>query len=187
MITAQLKHALDFVARQGRKLFGSPRQDAPAGSIETLALDLLSERGEATSMARADAIVRLYASLSKEQRELFHLFLALNLLPETTRLKAAAKAYLSAPTPETVAELALASEVAAPGADPADECGARRDAFAGADARGGACGARQAAAVETVRTRHAPHARVVVQPRLPDAQADRLEQLGGRAREGHRL
>ena len=110
MITAQLKQALDFVARQGRKLFGSPRQDAPAGSIETLALDLLSERGEATSMARADAIVRLYASLSKEQRELFHLFLALNLLPETTRLKAAAKAYLSAPTPETVAELALASE-----------------------------------------------------------------------------
>ena len=80
MITAQLKQALDFVARQGRKLFGSPRQDAPAGSIETLALDLLSERGEATSMARADAIVRLYASLSKEQRELFHLFLALNLL-----------------------------------------------------------------------------------------------------------
>ena len=65
MITAQLKQALDFVARQGRKLFGSPRQDAPAGSIETLALDLLSERGEATSMARADAIVRLYASLSK--------------------------------------------------------------------------------------------------------------------------
>jgi malonyl-CoA decarboxylase len=73
-------------------------------------MDLLSERGEATSMARADAIVRLYASLSKEQRELFHLFLALNLLPETTRLKAAAKAYLNAQSPETVAELAIASE-----------------------------------------------------------------------------
>ena len=109
MITAQLKQALAFIARRGRKLFGSPRQGAPAGSIETLALDLLSERGEATSMARADAIVRLYASLTKEQRELFHLFLALNLLPETTRLKAAAKAYLNASTPETVAELALAS------------------------------------------------------------------------------
>jgi malonyl-CoA decarboxylase len=110
MITAQLKQALAFVTQRGRKLFGSPRQDAAPGSIETLALDLLSERSEATSMARADAIVRLYASLSKDQRELFHLFLALNLLPETTRLKAAATAYLSAPNPETVAELALATE-----------------------------------------------------------------------------
>jgi malonyl-CoA decarboxylase len=110
MITAQLKQALAFVTRQGRALLRAPRQGAPVGSIESLAMDLLSERGEATSMARADAIVRLYASLSKEQRELFHLFLALNLLPETTRLKAAAKAYLNAPSPETVSELALASE-----------------------------------------------------------------------------
>ena len=110
MIAAQLKQALAFVRRHGRSLLGAPSQGAPTGSIESLAMVLLSERGEATSMARANAIIRLYASLSKEQRELFHLFLALNLLPETTRLKAAAKAYLNAPSPETVAELALASE-----------------------------------------------------------------------------
>ena len=110
MLTAQLRQAWDFVAQRGRNLLGSPARVHPPSSIENLALDLLSERGEATSMARADAIVRLYGSLSKEQREFFHLFLALNFLPESTRLKAAAKAYLSAPTPETVAELALASE-----------------------------------------------------------------------------
>src|SRR5262245_48449472 len=110
MISAQLKQAFAFVTRRGRALLGAPNQGVSTGSIESLAMVLLSERGEATSMARADAIVRLYASLSKEQRELFHLFLALNLLPETTRLKAAAKAYLNAPSPETVAELALASE-----------------------------------------------------------------------------
>jgi len=110
MFTAQLRQALAFVAQRGRSLFGPPRRSSPTSSIENLALDLLSERGEATSMARADAIVRLYGSLSKEQRELFHLFLALNFLPEATRLKAAAKAYLNAATPETVAELALASE-----------------------------------------------------------------------------
>jgi malonyl-CoA decarboxylase len=110
MISAQLKQALAFVTRRGRALLGAPSQGVPTGSIESLAMVLLSERGEATSMARAHAIVRLYTSLSKEQRELFHLFLALNLLPETTRLKAAAKAYLNAPSPETVAELALASE-----------------------------------------------------------------------------
>ena len=110
MLTEHLKQALAFVAERGRSLLGSPRTNKPTSNIEHLALDLLSERGEATSMARADAIVRLYASLSKEQRELFHLFLAVNFLPEATRLKAAAKAYLNAPTPETVAELALASE-----------------------------------------------------------------------------
>jgi malonyl-CoA decarboxylase len=110
MLFAQLRQTLASVARRGRKLLGSASPGAPAGTIETLALDLLSERGETTSMARADAIARLYGSLSKEQRELFHLFLALNLLPESTRLKAAAKAYLHAPTPETVAELAIASE-----------------------------------------------------------------------------
>ncbi len=110
MLTARLKQAWSRVAERGRTLLHKRRPANPAGSIETLALDLLSERGEATNMARADAIVRLYGSLSKEQREFFHLFLALNFLPESTRLKAAAKAYLNAPTAETVAELALASE-----------------------------------------------------------------------------
>jgi malonyl-CoA decarboxylase len=110
MFTVRLRQALASVARRGRNLLGQPQRDNQKGTIENLALDLLSERGEATNMARADAIVRLYGSLSKEQREFFHLFLSVNLLPESTRLKAAAKAYLHAPGPETVAELAVASE-----------------------------------------------------------------------------
>src|SRR4029453_3378778 len=101
MFTARIRQALASVARRGRNLLGHPDHGNQKGTIENLALDLLSERGEATNMARADAIVRLYGSLSKEQRELFHLFLAVNLLPESVRLKAAAKAYLSAPSPET--------------------------------------------------------------------------------------
>jgi malonyl-CoA decarboxylase len=110
MFTARLRRAWARVAERGRTLLRPPLRGTSAGSIETLAVDLLSERGEATNMARADAIVRLYGTLSKEQREFFHLFLAVNFLPEATRLKAAAKAYLNAPTPETVAELAVASE-----------------------------------------------------------------------------
>ena len=110
MLTVQLKQAWSRVAERGRTLLHKRRPANPAGSIESLALDLVSERGEATNMGRADAIVRLYGSLPKEQREFFHLFLALNFLPESARLKAAAKAYLNAPTAETVAELALASE-----------------------------------------------------------------------------
>ena len=119
----------------------------------------------------------LYASLSKEQRELFHLFLALNLLARDdtaegggrrlserthARDRRGAGAHMRSPRRELIRRMNVA-----PGAT----------AFAGADARRGACGARQTAAVETVRTRHAPHARVVVQPRLPDDQADRLEEL----------
>ena len=110
MITARLKEALSAIAAHGRSFLASSKRQPQPSSIETLATDLLSERGEATSMARADAIARLYGSLSKEQREFFHLFLALNFLPESTRLKAAARAYLNAPGPETVAELAVASE-----------------------------------------------------------------------------
>ena len=80
-------------------------------------------------MARADAIVRLYGSLSKEQRELFHLFLALNLLPETTRLKAAATAYLNAPSSGDGRGACAGLRIPAPGTDPAHERGARRDAL----------------------------------------------------------
>ena len=61
-------------------------------------------------MARADAIIQLYGRLSNEQQGRFHLFLARNFLPDPTRLKAAAEAYLGTPSPETVAELNLASE-----------------------------------------------------------------------------
>src|SRR5262245_19311 len=110
MLAGHVKDAFAFLRKRGRSLLGSTRTARPQSNIEHLALDLLSERGEATSMARADAIVSLYATLTKEQRELFHLFLAANFLPESSRLKAAAKAYLSAATPEAVAELALASE-----------------------------------------------------------------------------
>jgi len=110
VLSARLKQAWASVAERGRALLHPRRSGPSANNIESLALDLLSERGEATSMARADAIARLYGSLSKEQRALFHLFLAVNFLPESTRLKAAAKAYLNAPSAETVAELAVASE-----------------------------------------------------------------------------
>jgi len=110
LLTARLKQVWTSVAESGRNLLRLPRHRDSTSSIETLALDLLSERGEATNMARADAIFHLYRILSKEQREFFHLFLAQNFLPDSTRLRAAAEAYLAVPSPETVAELALASE-----------------------------------------------------------------------------
>src|SRR5262245_46524899 len=97
------------VTDRGLNLLSLGRSDAAPRSIEALTMELLSERGEATNMARADAIVRQYAELSGEDRERFHLFLTRNFLPEPERLQAAAQAYLAAPSPETAAELTLAS------------------------------------------------------------------------------
>ena len=55
MLTARLKQAWARVAERGWTMLGAPQRATSTGSIENLALDLLSERGEATIMARAEA------------------------------------------------------------------------------------------------------------------------------------
>ena len=110
MLTSRLRQFWISVAERGRNLLRLPQHGGSPDGIETLAFDLLSERGEATNMARADGMIQLYGRLSKEQRGRFHIFLSRNFLPDPTRLKAAAAAYLATPSPETVAELSLASE-----------------------------------------------------------------------------
>src|SRR5882672_1135907 len=81
----------------------------PALRAIKLADELLSERGEATSAARAEALITLYRDLDDDRRHQFHLHFARNFLPEPNRLQAAAQAYLSRATPETVSELTAAS------------------------------------------------------------------------------
>jgi malonyl-CoA decarboxylase len=85
-------------------------QDAQPRPIEALTIELVSERGEATTMARAGEIVRLYGELSEDQRHGYHVFLTRNFMPDPGRLTTAAETYLMAPSPEAVAELTLASE-----------------------------------------------------------------------------
>jgi malonyl-CoA decarboxylase len=109
MLTARLKQVWTSVADRGRQLL----RLAPNGGahrIDFLAADLLSERGEATNMARAEAIIRLYENLPKEERDGFHRYLAQNFLPDAECLKRAAEAYLAEPSAETARELALLSE-----------------------------------------------------------------------------
>ncbi len=109
MLTARLMQVWTSVAERGRQLLRlSP--DGAARRIDFLAADLLSERGEATNTARAEAIIRLYEKLGKEQRDGFHRYLAQNFLPDTECLKAAAEAYLAEPSAETARQLALVSE-----------------------------------------------------------------------------
>src|ERR1700675_2408712 len=95
LLTSRLRQVLISVAERGRSLLRLSQHGVSPGGIETLAFDILSERGEATNMARADGIVQLYGRLTKEQRGRFHIFLARNFLPDPARLRAAAEAYLA--------------------------------------------------------------------------------------------
>src|ERR1043165_252569 len=81
----------------------------PALRAIKLAEELLSERGEATSAARAEALITLYRDLSEDQRHQFHLSLARNFLPAPDRLQPAPEAYLPRATPDTVSELTAPS------------------------------------------------------------------------------
>jgi malonyl-CoA decarboxylase len=81
MLTARLMQVWTSVAERGRQLLGLAPNGA-ARRIDFLAADLLSERGEATNMARAEAIIRLYENLGKEERDGFHRYLAQNFLPD---------------------------------------------------------------------------------------------------------
>jgi len=109
MLTARLMQVWTSVAERGRQLLGLAPNGA-AHRIDFLAADLLSERGEATNMARAEAIIRLYEKLGTEERDGFHRYLAQNFLPDAECLKAAAEAYLAEPSAETARRLALVAE-----------------------------------------------------------------------------
>jgi malonyl-CoA decarboxylase len=110
VLAAQLKRVWTSVAERGLSLLHLSRQDTQPRPIEALTTELLSERGEATTMARADEIVRLYGELSANRRHGYHAFLTRNFMPDPGRLTTAAETYLMAPSPEAVAELTLASK-----------------------------------------------------------------------------
>jgi malonyl-CoA decarboxylase len=110
MAATLLNRIWALVAESGRVLARLPNHPNLKIRANHLAVELLSERGEATSAARAEALIALYGELTPSQRHDFHLFLSRNFLPDPKRLSAAAKAYLDLPTAETVSELTAAAE-----------------------------------------------------------------------------
>jgi malonyl-CoA decarboxylase len=99
-----------LIAERGRNLVRLPNQSDPQLRANQLASELLSERGEATSAARAQALIALYGTLTPAERHGFHLYLSRNFLPDSERLADAAKAYLAAPSAETVNALTASAE-----------------------------------------------------------------------------
>jgi malonyl-CoA decarboxylase len=110
MTTTFLSLFWSLVAARGRALVRLPNHTDPVQRAVAYAHELLSERGEATSAARAVALIALYRTLAPEQRHAFHLHLAGHFLPEPQPLEAAAKAYLATPSPETACALTAAAE-----------------------------------------------------------------------------
>ncbi|HEY0527089.1 MAG TPA: malonyl-CoA decarboxylase family protein, partial [Stellaceae bacterium] len=80
--------------------------------VKLLADALLSERGEASGAALARELLSGLRSLGVEDRLAFYHFLAEGFAPDAARLRAAAEAYLAAPTPEHAARLAEAADPA---------------------------------------------------------------------------
>ena len=78
--------------------------------VKLLADALLSERGEASGAALARELLSGLRSLGVEDRLAFYHFLAEGFAPDAARLRAAAEAYLAAPTPEHAARLAEAAD-----------------------------------------------------------------------------
>ncbi len=101
------------IADRGRfyaDVLGPEALSQPLDRAEELASALLSERGEAAGAAVARELQDALARLSPEDRGSLYAHLAANFLPETERLRAAAKTYLEHSTPENASRLAEAAE-----------------------------------------------------------------------------
>jgi malonyl-CoA decarboxylase len=99
------------VAERGRELIRLPAANVPP--LERcchLAEALVSERGEASGAALAQALLASYAVLDAADRKAFFAFVASHFSPDEARLTAAAKAYLAEPNTQQAMELAAAAE-----------------------------------------------------------------------------
>jgi malonyl-CoA decarboxylase len=83
---------------------------SPLDQAKTLAEALLSERGEASGAALSRELIGRWRALSDADRAAFHRFIADGFAPDPDRLRAAARAYLEAPTNEAAARLADAAD-----------------------------------------------------------------------------
>jgi malonyl-CoA decarboxylase len=106
-----LQELLTTVAEQGRQLLQwSGRSWDASEDIAELAEALVSVRGEASGVAIADQILRLYQGLSSEQKRTFFQFLAHSLQPREEKVREAASAYLEQPSQEALSRLQAAVE-----------------------------------------------------------------------------
>ncbi|HEX4891817.1 MAG TPA: malonyl-CoA decarboxylase [Hyphomicrobiaceae bacterium] len=105
-----LQDLLNTVAEQGRQLLPASLLGAARENITDLSEALVSGRGEASGVAIAREILKLYNGLAPEDRRNYFRFLADRFKPDEAGLKAAAAAYASDPSETTLARLRTAAE-----------------------------------------------------------------------------
>jgi malonyl-CoA decarboxylase len=103
-----LQDLLNSVAEQGRQLL--PWGLGEQQDIVALARALISGRGEASGVALARQILELWHTRSPGERRDFYRFLAEGIEPEPQAVQGAARAYLEAPSKDTLGALQLAVE-----------------------------------------------------------------------------
>ena len=99
------------IADRGRAYMSVPNQTVPPlERAKQLTDALLSEKGEASGAAVARELQLVVRGLDAADRLAFEVHLASNYLPDETKLRAAAEAYLANPTPDAVTRLSEAAE-----------------------------------------------------------------------------
>ena len=79
-------------------------------TVQSLCNRLLTLRGETAAILVADEINERLSKQTDEENLIFFDFLLTDMQPDQAKLQDAAKAYLTAPTPDTICELAKASD-----------------------------------------------------------------------------
>jgi malonyl-CoA decarboxylase len=101
---------LSSIADRGRAWVKIPTGVPPLEQVLQLSRSLISERGEASGAALARALLESLSALDAADRLTYYRFLANDFAPDPSKLKLAAEAYLSAPTPATAMVLGEVAE-----------------------------------------------------------------------------
>ena len=107
-----MKGFLGGIARAGRELLGLNGRGTSPDAFADMCADLLKLKGEAASIALADAIHRAYQALATEHRLRFFNVLLEQLEPPSQEIEAAIDAWRAAPAADTLQALNAASESA---------------------------------------------------------------------------
>ncbi len=105
-----LERMLEAVADRGRELLKLDPASRAGSDPATLCTQLLSGRGEASSLALARAILQLYKGFQREQKLAFFELLKQEFGPEVNRIQRALDDYRKDPTPEAFVRLTEAAE-----------------------------------------------------------------------------